>query len=754
MLTTAYNPFLVGLSVLIATIASYVALDMAVRVTVATGTARRHWILASAAAMGIGIWSMHFVGMLALIVDVPVAYNIPLLALSILVAIAGSAVTFFVSARERLRFRDLAVASFFMGPAIAGMHYIGMAAMRMPARISYDRGLLALSVAIAIAVSYVALQLAVSLRHNQTPRGNWLRLGAGAVMGAAVYGMHYTGMLAAKFDHGSVSAASMRWSILGDNSLVAAVTVTTFMMLAIAAVGVIADRRLHAVTAEATRRTMDLLRAMIEDSPEAIIATDLDLRVTRWNAAATTLLGWESREIVGDDFAKVLAERGVRGDEALRRAALRGGESRTAAALYRRKNGSMADVSVSVGVLHDERGEPSGFVYLVTDEVKRKRLQERVHQSQKMEAVGQLAGGVAHDFNNLLTAIVNYTGFLLAALPEGDPRRADVLGIEKAADRAAALTRQLLAFSRQEMIRETDLAINDVIASMHPMLVRLLPANIRISTSLTEDVGLVRADSGQVEQVLLNLVLNASDAMPGGGTLTIETAIVPPGAPNGIDDGAAGNGEGVMLSVADTGTGMTPEVQARVFEPFFTTKPVGSGTGLGLATVHGIVTQSNGRIAIESEVGVGTRIAVTLPRVAAKAGGRDEAIEARSPAGSETILLVEDDEMVRAVTTRTLRAKGYTVLEAADGHEAIATYRAHRRTVDLVITDMVMPGMGGYEVESFLREVDPTLRLLFISGYSRDALDRRGSPVAAHDFLSKPFAAESLLQKVREMLDR
>jgi PAS domain S-box-containing protein len=708
--------------------------------------------------MGIGIWSMHFLGMLALQISVPVAYDVPLLALSIVIAIAGSAVTFFMSARARLTSGELLLASLFMGPAIAGMHYTGMAAVRMPSAISYDRRWVAISVIIAVLVSYVALQLATRLRGDESRRGKLLRLGSAALMGAAVYGMHYTGMLAAQFmpadNHPLVSST---WSVLGNYPLAATVAILTVMVLGIAVMGAIADRRIKARVAEAgeLRRTLDLLNAVVEYSPEAVITTDLDFHISRWNPAATTLLGWTADEVIGRTYDGTLSTTDGAQCRELKHAAMRSGRTARLSCTHHRKDGSLVDVSVSLAVLRNANDDPDGFVFLVTDETTRKRIDERIRQSQKMEAIGQLAGGIAHDFNNLLTAIVSYTGFLLDDLSKDDHRREDVVQIEKAAQRAASLTTQLLAFSRQQMTQPKEFSIHELVEEMHPMLCRLLPANIIVDTRLFDPAGLVRADRSQIEQVLLNLVVNARDAMPNGGRLTIETteALLDESFRQ-VRDGDVAPGSYVSLAVRDTGSGIAPDVQSRIFEPFFTTKPPGAGTGLGLASVYGIVRQSEGCIAVDSVVNHGTTFEVFLPRVGESALAVSPAEKpALSLDGRETILLIEDDPMVRVVARRGLTANGYRVLEAPSGNEGLLVYASNAKEISLVITDVMMPGISGHEVEAELRKRNPTLPVLLMSGYSPESLNAGNEPTAARPFLAKPFTSETLAKKVREVMD-
>jgi PAS domain S-box-containing protein len=753
---TSYNGYLVGLSILIASLAGYVALDLSGRVTVSRGRSRIAWIAGSAAAMGIGIWSMHFVGMLALRVPLPIKYDVPLVGLSVLIAVGGSAVTFLMSARTNVSARQLALASLFMGPAIAGMHYTGMAAMRMPARITYDPFLFRLSIAIAVVVSFVALQLAVRLRVRETVRGRWLKIAAAALMGAAVYGMHYTGMLAATFSPDANAVIAGRLSVLGSHSLAAAVAVTTLMILAIALTGSIVDRRIKArsAEAEALRESEELLRAVIDDSPIAIIATDLELNVTRWNPAAEALLGWRAAEIIGRPYHEIVPEERLGEQVDLQDAALRGRATTHLQTVHRRKDGSPVDVGVSLAVLRDHESHANGFVFLLADETARKQLEARVRQSERMEAVGQLAGGVAHDFNNLLTAIHSYSEFLLADLDAGDRRREDVVAIQEAAAKAAGLTKQLLAFSRQQVRKPQMLSMNALISDISEMVRRLIPSDIRVTLELAEDLGEVNADPSQLEQVVVNLLVNARDALPAGGEILVRTANATVGGANETRLAEVPPGEYVMLCVRDHGTGMPPEVLARIFEPFFTTKPPGKGTGLGLATVYGVVQQNEGHITVESVPGEGSTFRVYFPRINAPARLAEPATVARSiPRGSETILLVEDNDMVLAAVRRTLTRAGYRVLEAKNGTKAIQVYDQNAGAIDLVITDLVMPEMGGYDLERVLRSRDPGVRVLFISGYSKESLARPATVPEGSVYLAKPFTAEELCTHVREALD-
>jgi two-component system cell cycle sensor histidine kinase/response regulator CckA len=406
------------------------------------------------------------------------------------------------------------------------------------------------------------------------------------------------------------------------------------------------------------------------------------------------------------------------------------------------------------GVVVDATGRPVGMTGTVLDITARKHLEQQLFQAQKMEAVGQLAAGVAHDFNNLLTAILGSTDLLLESLPTGHPGREDAEETRKAALRAADLTRQLLAFSRQQVLAPRVLDLNEVVANMDRLLQRLLGEDIELRTVLTPNLGAVRADAGQLEQVIVNLAVNARDAMPGGGNLTIETMNVALEETYRAAHTVVVPGAYVMVAVSDSGTGMDAATQARVFEPFFTTKPKGQGTGLGLATAYGIVKQSGGYIWVYSEPGRGTTFKVYLPRVDAPAERvSPDPDSTASLRGSEAILLVEDQEEVRKLVRRMLESRGYHVLAAASGHDALRLTGQHAGTIDLLVTDVVMPGMSGREVALLLAPARPHMKVLYLSGYTDESIVRHGMLEPGIAFLQKPFTAEALARKVREVLD-
>jgi signal transduction histidine kinase len=421
-----------------------------------------------------------------------------------------------------------------------------------------------------------------------------------------------------------------------------------------------------------------------------------------------------------------------------------------------RPDGTVRWLSGAGRVLLDDHGDPVRAVGISMDVTERRTLEEQFQQAQKMEAVGRLAGGVAHDFNNLLTSILGYCELLLADVGQGDPRRADIMEIQKAGTRAAGLTRQLLAFSRKQLIEPTLLDLNTIVADMRGMLARLIGEDVTIVVDTPTPVAQVKADRGQVEQVIMNLAVNARDAMPTGGTLTIATGDI------ALDERYAAAhlgvtpGSYVVISVTDTGTGMTPEVQARLFEPFFTTKEAGKGTGLGMATVYGIVTRAGGSIGVSSEVGKGTGFKVYFPHAddgelpidMPPAAGR-----AQAATGTHTVLVVEDADGLRELAKRLLERQGYTVLVAANAAEALRLFEQNP-AIDVMVTDVVMPGASGPELTRQLLEQQPALKVIYMSGYTEDSIVHHGILNPGIAFIHKPFTSDTLVRKIREVLDR
>ncbi|MFL5462510.1 MAG: PAS domain S-box protein [Gemmatimonadaceae bacterium] len=494
-------------------------------------------------------------------------------------------------------------------------------------------------------------------------------------------------------------------------------------------------------------------RLLFERNPFPMWLFDAEtMAILQANEAAISDYGYSQAEFLKMSVADLLA-----GDEAPQIIALRspagGGRNHVGPHSHRRKDGTLITVEV-VSEDAEVDGRPARLV-LARDVTDHEVLEGQLRQAQKMEAVGQLAGGIAHDFNNLLTAIRGYSDILMESLAANDSRREDVAEISKAAERASGLTRQLLAFSRKQILQPRVVNLNDVVTGLGSMLRRLIGEDIEMITRTGQLEGQVAADVGQLEQVLVNLAVNARDAMPKGGTLTLETADVQLDEHYGARQGATvPAGPYVMLAVSDTGIGMDRDTRARVFEPFFTTKEVGKGTGLGLSTVYGIVKQSGGFVWVYSEPGHGTTFKIYLPRVAAGASAVAPVAEvARENRGSETILLVEDEETVRNLATRILRKQGYTVLSARHGREAEGIAGEYSHDIHLVITDVVMPEMGGRDLASALGALRPDVPILYVSGYTDDEIIRRGMLEPTMAFIEKPFTANALLRKVRELLD-
>lgn len=989
----SYDPIIVAISVLIAILASYTALDMAARVLVESGRRRAAWLIGGSFAMGIGIWSMHFVGMLAFRLPIPVAYDLPLTILSAAIAIFASGLALLVVSRGDTSPLMLATASVLAGLAISGMHYAGMAAMRMPADLGYEPLLLLLSIGIAIGAAWLALWLVFRLG-VEAPGSGLQKLGGGVVLGLAIVGMHYTGMAAARLTPSPGWVPTSEEGILGTPDLIILVVIFAVAILTLALITAAADRK---------RRALE--KRILESIIDAFVAVDRQWRVTYVNAEAERLLGrsrktliagtlrdafpevmgprlesecrravaeketahFEESDGTGDrwfefrglptddglavyfhevtrrkraeeralDFALEQARReeaeaaservtqilesitdgffaldqgwrftyvnrnaeeffGERRDDLLGhriwdlfpvaengafhqqyRLALAQGVPMTLEAesdiapgrwleehiypsdgglsiysrdITERKDAQQAvrqseerfraftEHSADIVTVLDPEGmiqyespsaekelgyKPEDLVGInafslvhpddvakvteifgrvlatpealfstelrfrhkdgrwcimhaqgrnlldhpavrgivvnsrqVTDE---RELEEKLRQSQKMEAVGRLAGGIAHDFNNLLTSILGHSRLLLEELDEDASLHEDAREIATAAERASNLTRQLLAFSRREIVQPRTLGINGVVSEMEGMLRRLISADLDLTVDLAADAASIRADRTQIQQVILNLAVNAADAVDDGGSIRISTGSV------GLSEGRARGGETptdlepgsyTILTVEDTGHGMSEQTLERIFEPFFTTKK--QGTGLGLATVYAIVDQSGGSIDVRSRPGEGAVFTIYFPRLEVDPDGGEHAGEPLLAPSSEqspvTVLLVEDEPGVRTIARKVLMRHGYHVLEAENGRIALDLARDHTGPIELVLTDIVMPVMGGRELVERLREVRPETTPVYMSGYTPDEVVKQGISRDQTAFLEKPFGPRALLSKLDEVL--
>ena len=892
MMTGTYNSVFVALSVIVAILASFAALDLAGRVRSESGATRLGWIAGGAAVMGLGIWSMHFIAMLAFHLPTPISYDLKLMLLSMVVAIAASLLALIVVNRPSLRASSLLPAGILMGGAIAGMHYIGMASMRADVDIGYDWPIVLASIVIAILASIVALWLAFTFRADTSARGTMLKMLSAAAMGLAIAGMHYTAMAAARFAPHRHALSGEQY-ILASGELGRAVFVSAMLIIVLALIGAVIDRRMQRQAATAARlgaeavalgKSEQQYRLLFESNPNpmwvhesitgaflavntAAVATygytreefltmalgDVTVSPSTTNgngtrshpggngatealhrkkSGAQMTVAVSSQEIVFDGRAALLTlavdvtdrERAI---EALRaeekryrdlfehipiglysstpdgrlvdanpemvamlgyanqKALLevptpelyadpqdrlrwsekmgRNGFVKDFDVRLRRRDGSIIWARDTTRAAVDARGAVvlyEGVLKDITEAMEAERRLEasegQLRQVLKMEAVGQLAGGIAHDFNNLLTVIMSYAQMLLAAVKPDDPNRQDVQEIISAADRAAGLTRQLLAFSRKQVMQPRVVNVNRIVQDLEGMFARLIGEDIELQTVLDSDVARINADPGQLEQILMNLVVNARDAMPNGGRLTITTGNSSLCAASAGGALGAADGAYVVLTVTDTGHGMTKEIQQRLFDPFFTTKEKGRGTGLGLSTVYGIVKQSGGEICVCSEVGRGTSFKVYFPHYI---GASDPAVPidvyvADIPPGSETVLLVEDDANLRALAVRVLKSCGYDVLVAPGGWEALAIAADTERVIEVVVTDLVMPEITGRELVEQLLISRPGMSFLLMSGYTDDEVVRRGVLQGETPFLQKPFTPGQLARKVREVLDR
>ena len=505
---------------------------------------------------------------------------------------------------------------------------------------------------------------------------------------------------------------------------------------------------------EAERATSELA-AVVANSNDAIVACTLEGVVRSWNIGAEQIYGYTAAEAVGRSLEMILPP--DRLDEFPRMlAAVKQGDSLANYETVRlRKDGRKIGVSLTDSPIRARDGKITGVSSIARDITERKRLEADLLQSQKMDAVGHLAGGIAHDFNNILTVIVGYSDLLMSQVSETQPQHKHLVQIRKAADFAAALTGQLLAFSRRQALNPRVFTLNDTVRDLQKILQRVIGEDIKVETDLRAKLGQLKADPGQIEQVLLNLCVNARDAMPRGGSIRIATADTTYALDDPDAETSMPAGEYVKLTIADTGSGIPPEVLKHIFEPFFTTKEKGHGTGLGLATCYGIVKQSGGFISLQTAVGKGTTFSIYLPRVD-PSGEKAQAVEVpgRLPGGSETILYVEDELAVRKMTAQILRGLGYTVLEAADGSTAREVLeKENGREIDLLFSDVVLPDSGGRELSDWVRARSGMTKLLFTSGYIDENVLRRHGLERNTAFLQKPFSPLELAKKVRETMD-
>jgi PAS domain S-box-containing protein len=749
----SHDSSLVALSILIATAASYTALDLGGRIRAAVGKACYGWLLTAAIAMGGGIWSMHFVAMLAFsLPGVVVGYDIGLTLFSLFIPIVVTGLGFFVVGRKDAGLRPLATSGVLMGLGIVAMHYTGMAAMRMPADLSYDPVWVALSVFIAIGASIVALWLA--FRNTDLLQ----RIFASVVMGLAISGMHYTAMHAARFQtHGS--AQPIDATNLGQSHLAVGVATATFLILFLALVAAIFDRRFAMLAgreAAALRESERRFRLLVEGVTEyAIFMLDPLGRVTNWNSGAERIKGYRADEIIGQHFSRFYSEEDRRNGEPERALRIAREKGKFSAEGWRiRKDGSRFWASAVIDAIYDETGQLLGFAKVTRDLTERKdaqrRLEEaqaRILQAQKMEAVGQLTGGIAHDFNNLLAVVLGNLELLRKRVSADASGTRLLENAYKGAQRGVTLTERMLAFARRQELRPAAVDMPDLVRGMADLLERTIGPGVRVETRFPVQLARAHVDANQLELAILNLAVNARDAMPQGGSITVaadEQNVVEESNALGLRPGAY-----IRLRVVDTGTGMNDATLARATEPFFTTKRAGRGTGLGLSMVHGLAEQSGGCLMLKSRPGEGTTAEIWLPvtqedqskQVAAPLtkAKKDEVQERLG------ILVVDDDELVLDGTSATLQDLGHTVFEAASGRDALSILSRGER-IDLVITDQVMPEMSGIELSATIKARWPHIPIILMTGYAEEPANLDPDLLK----LTKPFSQSMLSWAVAE----
>jgi PAS domain S-box-containing protein len=740
--TALHDPVLVALSILIAALASYTALDLATRMRAASGHASRAWLAAAAIAMGGGIWSMHFVGMLAFsLPGIEIAYDPFQTLLSLLIPIVVAAGAFAVVGR---RPGALVASGFAMGLAISAMHYTGMGAMRMAASIEYDPRWVAISILIAVGASVVALWLAY--RNTSVVQ----RLFAGLVMGLAISGMHYAAMAGALFVPPPSIAAHVEHLGVGQAPLAFLLAGTTIIILSIGLAAAVYDRA-SAERAErearALRRSEERFRLLVEGvADHAIFMLDPDGCVANWNLGARRLMGYGD-DIVGTSYAIFHTEEDCVAGSPARALLEAERDGKSAAEGWRvRKDGSRFWAEVTMVAVRNENDTIIGFAEIVRDVSERRRSQEALERtrealamSQKMETIGQLTGGIAHDFNNLLAAVIGSLDLLTKHLDMADPKIQRLVdNAMQGALRGASLTQRMLAFARKQDLRPVVVDVPELVRGMTSLL--KFDAGIRIETRFPIDLPKVKADANQLELAILNLAVNARDAMPNGGVITIS-------AREDRDEANLSVKRHVALAVTDTGCGMDEETLRHAQEPFFTTKGVGKGTGLGLSMVNGLAEQSEGRLVLKSRLGEGTTAEIWLPvadEEPAAHAPRDEPIVSIPRAGRKlSVLVADDDVLVLENTAAMLEDLGHVVVEARSGEEALALLR-RTRTVDLVVTDYAMPGMTGLQLAEAVVAERPGTLLLLSTGYAELPSGERSNLPR----IAKPFDQTALAKAI------
>jgi len=862
-----YDFRLVALSVIISIMAAAAALDSAERVTTARGKSHIAWLGGGATAMGIGIWAMHYVGMLAFHLSIRVRYDWLIVLLSLIAAVAASGIALYLVSRATMGLVRACAGSVFMGAGIAGMHYIGMMAMRLKATMVYSPVIVTLSVVLAVVISFFALELAFAHRHD-SERWGWRKMLSALVMGLAIPIMHYVGMAAVTFYAAPALPVGLARVISISNLGLTTISAATLLILVQVSAVAMVDRRLafHAqqvvhgqlqlqtifdnmqegiavldrtghivqmnqaaasllglpnreigldeveglldaytssgdlipaherpgaralrgdfvnnyeiglrprnstslaiaelntapipvpggeteqiiisyrdiTERKRTEEARARLVAIVESSEDAIVGKDLDGVVTAWSRGAEKLYGYTAEEMIGKHYRIVLPEGRENEEAETQNRILRGEVVEHAETVRQRKSGEVVHVSITASPIRNARGEIVGVSKIVRDITAKRLLERQLRQSQKMEALGQLTGGIAHDFNNLLGVIMGNLDLLDRTLDSNERARKRVETAQRAATRGADLTRRLLAFSSKEELNPVSISLQTVIQELLELAGRTLGPEIKITSHCDDPELSVFADVTGLESALLNLVLNARDAMPKGGSLVLRTSAVEleKQYPLVMTDELA-SGRYACIAVSDSGPGMSKATMERAFEPFFTTKPRHKGTGLGLAMVYGFMKQSGGAVRLYSEEGYGTTVSLYLPLPDSEDKVVCSAPPVQIPATLGGTALVVDDELpLLEIAHAYLADLGFTVLEAEDSNAALNILRGGAK-IDLLVTDIIMPGkMNGIDLAQAVGELQPGVRVVYTSGFPAEALAERSGKLVVGPLLRKPY---------------
>jgi len=763
VVTGTYNSHLVALSILVAAFASYTALDLGGRVAATRGVAPRVWLVAAAIAMGGGIWSMHFIAMLAFNIPIPMSYDIGLTTLSLVVAIFVTGAGFYFINRQSAPPLSLVFSGIFMGLGIAAMHYIGMAAMREHAEISYDFLFVALSLVIAIGASTAALWLAF----RTTDLGQ--KLVAAVVMGVAISGMHYSAMRGTTFAvHGPVHEAQ-GYASLDQTNLALVVAGITFVILAFALIASLQQENSE------RRRAEEALRRS-----EAYLAQAQTLSHTGsfgWNPA-TGEIYWSAETFRIFEYDRAITPtvelidqrvhpEDVTGFRQVVERASHDGQDFAHEYRLQMPDGQVKHIHVVAHATRNETGDVD-FVGAVMDvtlaketedrirfaQAEREQLEQRLRQAEKMEAVGRLAGGIAHDFNNVLAGVFAYGEMLFEETPEDSPLKRYAKNVLTAATRGRALVEQILAFSRSQLGKRVPVDVTQVVAETLELLRGCLSANIGLESSAPVLPLIVIGDATQLHQVVMNVCSNAMQAMSETGTLRVALEAADLSAERALSHGTLGPGRYVRLTIQDSGSGMDQATLARIFEPFFTTKEIGRGTGLGLSLVYAIVTDAGGAIDVRSALEQGSTFTIYLARAEDALAAAGEAAAPPPRGNGERVLLVEDEANLLAMTAEVLTRLGYEPASFSDSHAALAAFEAEPRSFDVVITDDVMPGLTGTGLAQRLHRRRPDLPIVLVSGYSGPALTPQALIAGVSELLAKPLQSRQIATTLARVLHR